>query len=584
MATAWFQFEMTRPAWLLALLVLPVVIYCWRRSLVSAPRWQRRASLACRLLLLTVLVLVLCDIRIVVPTGRQPVTFTPQVAAGKEGQPKDDGAGGIVLPAPGERVLLATDEGAAAEYLTSVLQGQHFEADVRSPKEMPESPDELQDYELLILVNVSAASLSQRRMETIRQYVRSGGGLIAVGGSHAFSAGDYRDTALEETLPVWCQYRGKREKPSLALVLLIDRSESMEGANIESAKEAARAAVKTLGPRDKVGVVCFEDTSRWVSEIGPCTEAAGVLGQIDTIRTGGRTNLYPALDKAYLALLETAADLKHIIVLSDGDAHPRDFQKLVAEIASAGITVSTVAMEKKAGRRLLEDIAREGKGKHYFCEDPARVPEIFARLAVSAGGLGVKEDPFYPELVQSAPFLKGLDSDRMPLLRGFVRTLPKPQGQLVLGTGSGEPLLIWWEFGSGTSVAFTSDVRGPWCSAWETWPDCGRFWGQLIGFARRPAGVTHSEQSRIKPGATDGRHDPEPAEIFSPTDRTVLRTVPLWPWLLAAAAMIFVLDVALRRIVIRSRRPLVGETDVPANPRQSRGLRGGLNPPRPRSA
>ena len=36
--------------------------------------------------------------------------------------------------------------------------------------------------------------------------------------------------------------------------------------------------------------------------------------------------------------------------------------------------------------------------------------------------------------------------------------------------------------------------------------------------------------------------------MFAPDDRTAARAVPLWPYLLTAAALIFVLDVALRRI------------------------------------
>ena len=39
--TSWFPFELTRPAWLLGLAVLPVVVYYFVRSLVDFARWQK---------------------------------------------------------------------------------------------------------------------------------------------------------------------------------------------------------------------------------------------------------------------------------------------------------------------------------------------------------------------------------------------------------------------------------------------------------------------------------------------------------------------------------------------------------------
>ena len=56
----WTRIELTRPAWLAALLVLPLVVYYARHSLTGFAAWRQTASLACRVLLLIVLVLALC--------------------------------------------------------------------------------------------------------------------------------------------------------------------------------------------------------------------------------------------------------------------------------------------------------------------------------------------------------------------------------------------------------------------------------------------------------------------------------------------------------------------------------------------
>ncbi|MFQ5343065.1 MAG: VWA domain-containing protein [Anaerolineae bacterium] len=51
-------------------------------------------------------------------------------------------------------------------------------------------------------------------------------------------------------------------------------------------------------------------------------------------------------------------------------------------------------------------------------------------------------------------------------------------------------------------------------------------------------------------GTTGGRVGIEPAEAFAHTLETVERTRPIWTWLLLAAALLFPLDVAIRRVML----------------------------------
>ena len=60
-----------------------------------------------------------------------------------------------------------------------------------------------------------------------------------------------------------------------------------------------------LGPRDQVGVLAFEDRSRWITPLHPATDKQKILDQIDTIEAGGGTTMYPAIERAYLALRES---------------------------------------------------------------------------------------------------------------------------------------------------------------------------------------------------------------------------------------------------------------------------------------
>ncbi len=351
---------------------------------------------------------------------------------------------------------------------------------------VPPTLEALENYDLLILANVPAADLPQDRQETIRRYVRDfGGGLVVIGGDQAFTPGGYHGTTLEEVLPVWCDFRRKQPRPSLAMVLVLDRSGSMEGNSIRLAKEAIRRTVEMLEPTDQVGVLVFDDATHWISPIAPCVDKRPILEKIAAITAGGETDMGPAMDKAYLSLNECFAKLKHVIIMTDGVSHPGDFESQAKQMADAGITVSMVALGQQAAREEAEDIARLGKGHHYFCVNPADIPTIFALDTASASRVGIVEQPFFPALVGASSAMPASEIRTAPSLLGYVGTRPKPTSQLILSSLEGDPLLIWWRYGLGVSVAFTSDLQSRWAAPWLRWQGLGRFWGQLIRHALR---------------------------------------------------------------------------------------------------
>jgi Ca-activated chloride channel homolog len=88
--------------------------------------------------------------------------------------------------------------------------------------------------------------------------------------------------------------------------------------------------------------------------------------------------------------------------------------------------------------------------------------------------------------------------------------------------------------------------------------------------------VGYSDELRLRPANEDllrsiaevsgGKFQPQPADAFAPTTRTAQRPTPLWPWLVSAAAIVLVLDVALRRIdlslLFGRKRPPTSPTPV----------------------
>jgi hypothetical protein len=82
--------------------------------------------------------------------------------------------------------------------------------------------------------------------------------------------------------------------------------------------------------------------------------------------------------------------------------------------------------------------------------------------------------------------------------------------------------------------------------------------GQQATQQSRGLVVNYDDELRIRPTneawlesvarASGGQFKLEPEAVFAPDEQTASRPVPLWPYLLMAAAVIFLIDVALRRI------------------------------------
>ena len=252
---------------------------------------------------------------------------------------------GLVYTAGKPRVLIIESDPDLIRELAYALEDEGIQVDVRPPQGMPDTLAGLQNYELLMLSNVPATALTQQQMEIARTYVQElGGGFMMLGGEQSFGLGGYYKSTLEEILPVRSDFEKEKEKPSLGMVLVIDRSGSMDGDPLEMAKTAARSAVELLGNRDQVAVLAFDDQTYVISEMQSASNKGKVSDEISRIDSGGGTNMYPAMEMSFEILNSTSAKLKHVIMLTDGISNTGDFEGMAQQMASAKMTVSTVAL------------------------------------------------------------------------------------------------------------------------------------------------------------------------------------------------------------------------------------------------
>src|SRR5260221_10328563 len=382
------------------------------------------------------------------------------------------------------RVLYVEGAPGSARYLLGALTGSGFDVRSGRPLGLPATPAGFDPYDAVVLSDVARKAIPNGAMAALPSWVAHGGGLLVAGGDAVFGEGDggYRRTALEGLTPVTFE---RRDEPSLALVLVLDRSWSMAGQSIDLCKAAAEAAVDVMTDEQSVGILTFNDKFDWdvkVRNVGKNRDE--IRGKIAAIEPGGRTLIFPALEQAYLALRSVKARAKHVVLLSDGRTYPDDYEGLVGKMVDAKMTVSSVAVGASADQELLRSIATWGKGQEYMVADPKELPQIFVKEAKNAGTPAFEEHQMKP-VVKTPAFLSAVDLTRLPPLRGFTSTVMKDAALEVLATPDGDPLLAFWPVGLGRTAVFTSDVKDRWAAGWIKWRGYGPFFAAVVHAVER---------------------------------------------------------------------------------------------------
>lgn len=388
--------------------------------------------------------------------------------------------------------------------LSSALTAQQLDVDVRPPAGFPASLKEIERFDFVILSDTPKEAVSLGAQELIEQYVRDlGGGFLFAGGDAGYGLGGWYHTTIERILPVRMDNERKKEMPSVAMVLVIDRSGSMTGLPLEMAKAAAKATSQVLSSDDLLEVIAFDSAPTRYVKMQPARNRSRIAGEIARIQPGGGTEIFPALDAAYQDLTVTQARKKHVVLLTDGKASSSGIRDLVSAMIAESITVTTVGLGGDVDEQLLKMIADVGGGRYHSVPDANNLPRIFTKETEMIARAAAVEEWFPVTQVGDAAFLRGVDVRTAPNLHGYVSTKMKPSpAQELLQSDTQEPILARWRVGLGWTLAWTSDVKSRWAVEWLRWPGFERFWGQLVHEHMRQK---HRRELDMKADVVEGR-------------------------------------------------------------------------------
>jgi uncharacterized membrane protein len=382
-------------------------------------------------------------------------------------------------------------EGSAGEgvNLERALTAAGMRVERKPADQAPTDTPTLARYDSVAVVDATAQSLSDPGMTAIADSVRTlGRGLVAVGGPQSYGPGGWRNTPLEQALPVLAETPKRR--PPVAVVLVMESMES-PGAD-QVALGAAQSVIDQLGPQDEVGVT--DGNSGFVVNLHAVTDRKAIDDKIRTSVLGDPPSYTPFIRMAGDALKKSKAPLKHIVVLGDGDARlvdvmsgqdPATLQNLLVGLNRGGITTSAVGIDthgQPSDIAFMQDIARWGGGSFYGSPNAARVPQLLLTDSHAALQLWFQQQPFFPEVTANGDLLLGVPLHAFPELGGYVTTTAKPGAEVYLSSPQQDPVLAAWSYGLGRSVAWTSDASGRWTSGFLRSQTSATLFAQMVNW------------------------------------------------------------------------------------------------------
>lgn len=172
------------------------------------------------------------------------------------------------------------------------------------------------------------------------------------------------------------------------LVIVLDRSGSMQGRKIKDAKQAILSLLSNLSKEDRFALVSYSDGVRRHSNLLKTTATNRMLltMAIQEISAGGGTNLGAGLQEGIKVLLKARknGNLGKVILVSDGLANqgitdPTALGSMASIAVQKEFAVSTAGVGNDFNEYLMTTIANRGTGNYYYLENPNAFAAVFQR-------------------------------------------------------------------------------------------------------------------------------------------------------------------------------------------------------------
>jgi Ca-activated chloride channel family protein len=225
-----------------------------------------------------------------------------------------------------------------------------------------------------------SADLASSRAGGIRLTGSLAQGKIVTGGDGLVSLG-----LTMTATPLLNQPQGSAAG-NVDLVIVLDRSGSMQGRKLEDARQAILSLLAELSPKDRLSLISY--SSKVIRHTGLLSVDAVNRTHLEAvarqIRAGGGTNLGAGLQEGINVLLATErmGHAGKLILISDGLANQGIIDiNTLGNMASVAVrkefAISTVGVGNNFNEQLMTTIADQGAGRYHYMENPHAFAAIF---------------------------------------------------------------------------------------------------------------------------------------------------------------------------------------------------------------
>lgn len=349
---------------------------------------------------------------------------------------------------------------AGADPVAATVPPRGWETMAMSPAQLTTAESFFDRFDVVIIDDLEADAINPVILRNLFRSVRQQGtGLIVIGGPHSFGSGAYRQSELEEILPVIAE--SSRPLPASAFLFLLDKSGSMEVAGnrqsrLADALRAVLESAKSIRAGDESALLAFD---REVQTLLPLQRRADLLSELDrpwSLQPSGGTRLASALAEAIEALARSESPRRFLIVVTDGIVDIDDTATMENALREARIRLLALATGSDARLDKLRRLADASGGRVLQVSDSAQLPR-FMRRQLETTRRSWSDSAVKPETTSSLPFIE----QRRPewqSLPGHQVTRAKASARVYLATPDGDPLLAVGRYGAGAVAALLGGI------------------------------------------------------------------------------------------------------------------------------
>ncbi|RLI91383.1 MAG: hypothetical protein DRO89_04100 [Candidatus Altiarchaeales archaeon] len=355
-------------------------------------------------------------------------------------------------------VLLVTDSGNSQ--LSSLLNENYDVVMTDKPRQ------DFTKYDVVYLDNQPADKLNRWVVNSLHNYIVDGNGLVVVGGDSAYERGGYHNSYIETLLPVISTEPPEKKRKEIAVIFLIDISESTGyglsgGTKVDVEKALAINLIRQLDSEDMVGAIAFNVDAYTISPVRRLGDIQVELeNKIKSLRFGGGTDMMSSLVYAE-RLLKDFSGKKYVIIISDGVIKRMAMQEPTIEqvraMSEKGINVYTVGVGFDTDERFMRALANAGNGLYFK-------PEEYERLKLEFEEEKEKEekDQYSVGVYNRYHFITRDLVQFWPSIKEFNGVTEKSISQVLVTTEGRMPIVTVWRFGLGRVVSLTTDNGLKW--------------------------------------------------------------------------------------------------------------------------